>query len=135
LFSRTRIGIAARAAAFDDVAARLVGIRVNRIVLASWALSGAIGALAGILLTPVQADSYNVSFGFLVTAFAAALVGGLGNVVGAMIAGIALGIVESVSLLFISTTAQDAIAFGLIVVVLVVRPKGLFKPSFEKQLN
>jgi branched-chain amino acid transport system permease protein len=135
VFLHTGVGSAARAAAFDPVAARLVGISVSRMALVAWAFSGALGALAGILYTPAQGMSFAGGSLFVFTALAAAIMGGLGNATGAIVAGVFLGLVESWSVLVFPTTAQAIVGFVALLLVILIRPQGFFQPLVSQELH
>ena len=130
-FLLTPVGKAMRAAAANPVAARLVGIDVHRMALYSFALSGALGGLGGLLITPAQFTSFNVGLPYALKGFAAAMIGGFGNIWGATVGGIIIGVLEAVSVAFISTKYKDAVTFLLLIVILLVRPNGLFGSLVE----
>ncbi|GBD40731.1 High-affinity branched-chain amino acid transport system permease protein LivH [bacterium HR39] len=124
-FSRTLWGKAMLAAAWNPLAAELVGIDPRRVVLASFALAGALGALAGLLITPLAPTHFQVGTMLGLKGFAAAIVGGLGSGPGALVGGLVVGLVESFAAGYLSSAYKDAIAFVIILVALVVRPQGL----------
>ena len=123
---RTMIGRAMRACADDSRAAQTVGIRPRRMVLLAYLSSAAIGALAGILITPSQMMSYDNGVLLAIKGFTAAIVGGLANPFGAIIGGIVLGLLEGLGVGLISSDLQNAYAFLALLVILLVRPQGLF---------
>ena len=124
-FERTMLGKAMIACADNRDAASLVGIDVQRMVMLSFMLSAALGAVAGIIITPVSLMEYDRGALLALKGFGAAVLGGLGNFYGAVAAGIILGIIESLSAGLISSAYKDAIALGVLLVVLFVRPGGL----------
>ncbi len=124
-FSYSRIGKAMRATSFNPRAAALMGINVNRMILFSFALSGALGAIAGIIIVLITTLSYDIGVILGLKGFAAAVLGGYGNIVGAIIGGFLLGILESVGAGMISSTYKDVIAFAILLAVLFVKPGGL----------
>lgn len=131
LFNHTRLGLHMRATASNRESASLSGIAVGRILMLGWGFSAAIGAVAGILLTPLSPDSLGVGemFPILIQASAAALLGGLDSPGGAVIAGLLLGVTEALLSGYVSVIGgqlEEAIAFVAIVLVLLVRPQGLF---------
>jgi branched-chain amino acid transport system permease protein len=131
---RTRAGVAMRAVAEDIPAARLMGINVNRIVYLTFVISGILGGFGG-LIYALYFGAADPLMGFIPTlkAFAAAVVGGIGSIPGAIVGGFTLGLAESLSGRFISSGYQDAIAFFVLIVILLVRPQGIFgKKSVEK---
>jgi branched-chain amino acid transport system permease protein len=124
-FSRTRVGKAMRATSFNPRAAALVGVDVHRMILLSFALSGALGAVAGIIIVPITTLSYDVGVMLGLKGFAAAILGGYGNSVGAIVGGLMLGVIESLGAGMISSTYKDVIAFAILLAVLFVKPSGL----------
>jgi branched-chain amino acid transport system permease protein len=133
IIDRTILGRAILATAANRLAARLVGIPVRRIVALSFALSAAIGAIAGILVTPITLTSYDVGTLLALKGFAAAMLGGMGSAVGAVVGGVLLGLAESFGAGLISSKYKDAIAFLIILATLFLRPQGLFgKKSVER---
>lgn len=125
LYSRTRLGAAMRATAIDREAARLMGIDTSLVVTASFALAAALGAIAGAAVTPLTQTSFDVGAAVGLKGFAAAILGGLGDPVAAVVGGLLLGLIESMSVAFLSSTFKDAIALVVLLAVLFVRPEGL----------
>lgn len=123
---RTMIGKAMRACANDSRAARTVGIRPRRMVLFAYVASAAIGGLAGMLITPSQMMSYDNGVILAIKGFTAAIVGGLANPFGAVIGGLVLGLLEGLGVGLISSDLQNAYAFFTLLLILLVRPQGLF---------
>jgi branched-chain amino acid transport system permease protein len=123
---RTMLGKAVIATAANRLAARLVGVDTRRIVDFSFAVSAAIGAIAGILITPIALTSYDVGTLLALKGFAAAMLGGIGSAPGAVIGGLLLGMIEALSAGYLSSNYKDAVAFLIILVVLVGMPQGLF---------
>lgn len=124
-FTRTRVGKAMRATSFNPRAAALMGVNVNRMILFSFALSGALGAVAGMIIVPITTLSYDVGVMLGLKGFAAAVMGGYGNSLGAVIGGLALGVIESLGAGVISSQYKDVIAFAILLLVLFVKPSGL----------
>lgn len=124
-FSRSRIGKAMRATSFNPRAAALMGVNVNRMILLSFALSGALGAVAGIIIVPITTLSYDIGVMLGLKGFAAAVLGGYGNSLGAIIGGLVLGVLESLGAGMISSTYKDVIAFAILLGVLFLKPSGL----------
>jgi branched-chain amino acid transport system permease protein len=122
---RTLVGKALIATAANRLAARLVGIDTKRIVGLSFALSAAIGAVAGILITPLTLTSYDVGILLALKGFAAAMLGGIGSALGAVVGGLLLGMLEAFGAGYISSKYKDAIAFLVILAVLFAMPQGL----------
>ncbi len=132
-FSRTRLGVAMRAASQNQLAAYYVGIPVKRIYAIVWALSAAIAGLAGILVAPVSL--IDPMMGFIgIKAFAAAIVGGFGKLRGAMIGGLVIGVVEQFAGLYLPTGFSDTSAYVILLVMLLVRPEGLFSTIQAKKV-
>lgn len=132
--NKTKAGSAMRAVSEDMGAAQLVGINVNRTITMTFAIGSFLAAVAGILYI-CQYQSLKPTMGALpgIKAFVAAVLGGIGSVPGAMIGGIILGIIESISKAFISTELSDAIVFSVLVIVLLVKPSGILgKKKNEK---
>ena len=123
---RTRLGKAMRATAQDREAASFLGIDVDRVISATFligsALAGAGGVLVGLYYTQID---FFMGFGAGMKAFTAAVLGGIGNVRGAMLGGLILGLAESLGTAFISPVYKDVIAFSLLIVLLIFRPSGL----------
>lgn len=124
--SKTKAGSAMRAVSEDKGAAELMGINVNKTISMTFAIGSALAAVAGILFIS-QYESLQPTLGALpgIKAFVAAVLGGIGSIPGAMFGGIILGIIESMSKAYISTQLSDAIVFGVLVLVLLVKPSGL----------
>lgn len=133
MFNRTRIGKAMRAVGMNPKAAQIVGIRLSRIRMMVWALSGLISALAALLITPKVLITPDIAH-IAILAYAAAIVGGFTSLPGAVLGGLIIGIVENLVGLFISTNAIVVAPFLAILVTLIVRPQGLLggKPQVKK---
>ena len=125
-FARTLTGKAITAVASNRLAADLVGISTRRMMALSFALSAAIGAIAGILITPISPTSVEVGTLLALKGFSGAMLGGMGNPLGAVAGGLLLGIAEKLSAGYISTNYKDAVAFIVIILTLLVWPTGLF---------
>jgi branched-chain amino acid transport system permease protein len=125
-FHGTLVGKAMRAAADNPLGSVLIGISVRKLVALAFALSGALGAMAGILITPVTSMSYDAGLMLGLKGFAAGILGGYGSTVGAVAGGLLLGLLESFGAGFISSAYKDAIAFLVLLAILFVRPAGLF---------
>jgi branched-chain amino acid transport system permease protein len=125
-FTRTLTGRAVLATSNNRLAAQLVGINTNWVMTLSFALSAAIGALAGVLVTPITNTSYDVGIALALKGFAAAMLGGMGNPKGALVGGILLGLIEALTAGYISSVYKDAAAFVVILVVLFAMPSGIF---------
>lgn len=121
----TMLGKALIATSANRLAARLVGINTGAIVGLSFAVSAAIGAIGGILMTPITLTSYDVGTLLALKGFAAAMLGGMGNPIGAVLGGLLVGLLESFGAGYLSSQYKDAIAFLVILAVLFVMPHGL----------
>jgi branched-chain amino acid transport system permease protein len=122
----TLLGKAVLATAANRLAARLVGINTTTIMALAFGGSAAIGAIAGILVTPITLTSYDVGTLLALKGFAAAMLGGMGNPVGAVVGGLLLGLLEAFGAGYLSSTYKDAFAFVVILIVLFAAPQGLF---------
>ncbi|WP_025660527.1 branched-chain amino acid ABC transporter permease [Rhizobium sp. IBUN] len=125
-FTKTLTGRAVLATANNRIAAQLVGINTRYIMTLSFALSAAIGALAGVLVTPITLTSYDVGISLALKGFAAAMLGGMGNPKGALVGGLLLGVLEAMTAGYISSQYKDAAAFIVILAVLFALPQGIF---------
>lgn len=126
LITKTRIGTAMRACAQDKVTASLMGINVNRVISFTFAVGSGLGAVAGIIV----GIYYNAIFTMMgytagVKAFAAAVLGGIGNIPGAMMGGFVLGIAETFGAGYISSGYRDGLSYALMILVIIFRPSGL----------
>lgn len=127
-FRFTRIGLAMRAAAANPESARLVGIRVGWMTALGWGMASAIGAVAGMMIAPVVFLEPNMMVSILLYGFAGAVLGGLTSPVGAVIGGLAVGIIENLAGTYIPVVGPELklpVALFVIIAVLVVRPSGL----------
>ncbi len=124
-FHRTSLGLSMRAVASNPTAAAVVGIPAGRIRLTSYAIAGALGGLAGVLVTPITTLNYDVGVLLGLKGFAAAILGGFGSFPGAILGGLGLGLLESLSAGYVSSAYKDVVAFVVLLLVLFVRPKGL----------
>lgn len=124
--NRTLVGKAVLATSANRVAAKLVGINTTVILALCFAASGAIGAIAGILVAPITLTSYDVGIMLALKGFAAAVLGGMGNPIGAVVGGFLLGLVEALAAGYLTSSYKDAVAFALMILVLLVLPGGLF---------
>lgn len=133
----TKVGLAMRAAAENPAAARMVGINVGQMLSIGWALSAAVGAVAGMLLAPILALQPSMMAGVIIFAFAAAVLGGLNSLPGAIVGGLVLGVTQNMAGTYVSphTGSIDiTVAFVAIVVVLVVRPTGLLGREVKRRV-
>ncbi len=120
-------GKAMRACSFNRRAASLVGIDVRRMVLFSFMISAALGSMAGIIVAPLTMTAYDVGIMLGLKGFCAAIIGGMSSGLGTVIGGLILGTLESLGAGLISSGYKDAIAFIILLLLLFIRPQGLFK--------
>ena len=132
LTNRTRVGKQMTATANDPGAASLSGVSTGRMIILAFAISAAIGALGGIAITPINSTNYLSGGIFALSGFVAAILGGWGSSSGAVVGGLALGIIESLVTGVLPTGYQDAVAYALLILLLYFRPSGLLGvPSSE----
>ncbi|MEP6987998.1 MAG: branched-chain amino acid ABC transporter permease, partial [Chloroflexota bacterium] len=126
LIRRTRMGKAMRAVAIDREAAAMMGVNVDQVIVFTFfvgsALAGAAGVLTGIVFTRIW---HLMGFTAGLKGFTAAVLGGIGNIPGAMLGGFILGLAETFATVFVSSTYKDVIAFVVLIIVLLIRPRGL----------
>lgn len=125
-FNKTMIGKAMSACAVNPVGARLVGIDVSKMVMLSFILSAIIGAIGGIAITPISLMEYDKGPALAVKGFCAAIMGGLGQGLGAVVGGFIIGILESLVAGYVHSGFKDAVALVILLAILVFRPSGLF---------
>ena len=133
-FKYTKLGIAMKATQQNAMAARINGIRTNRILSITWGLSSVIGAMAGILLAPIATLDPNLMLDPLLKGFASAVLGGMTTLVGAALGGYILGITENLFGGYVSLEFKSVVAFGIIVLVLCFKPSGLFARHYVKKV-
>lgn len=134
-FHRSLYGKAMLACADNPSAARMVGIRVRQMVLLSFVLSAAIGAAAGVAITPISLMEYDRGALLGLKGFGAAALGGLGNFYGAFVAGLLLGLAESFCAGYLSSGYKDAVALILLLLVLFFKPEGIFGSAEAAKLK
>jgi branched-chain amino acid transport system permease protein len=125
-FNRTLFGKAMLATSFNRLAAQLMGIGVKKVLMVSFALSALLGAVGGIVVTPITFTNYEAGIMLGLKGFSAAVLGGLGNGMGAIVGGLAVGIAEALASGYLSSAYKDAVAFVIILFVLFFLPNGLF---------
>ena len=133
LFTHTRIGVAMQAASQNQLAAYYMGIPVKRVFSLIWAISAAVATVAGVLLAPVSLIDVNIGFVGL-KAFAAAVLGGFGSIPGALAGGITIGLIELFSGAYLPQGFKDVAAYVVLLVVLAVRPQGMFGSIARKKV-
>jgi len=126
LFERTTLGKQMRATAQDRATARLIGVRVGRIVAITFVYSALLGTISGLLVAPLFTVTKEMGALIALKAFAASIVGGFGSIPGAIVGGLAIGVIETFGGFYISSAYTDAIAFVILIAVLLVKPSGLF---------
>lgn len=134
LLQKTRVGKGMRAVAINHYAAVLMGISPKRAAIIAFALAGLIGGVAGALLAPVASAHYDNGIFLGVKGFAAAILGGLGNPVGAVVGGLILGLTESLTAGYLSSVYKDAVSLVLLLVILLSRPQGLLGRRLPNKL-
>lgn len=134
LVRRTKIGIAMRATSFDKPAARLMGINVDSVISFTFAIGAAFAGLGGVLFAIAYPSIYT-QLGIMpgLKAFVAAVLGGIGSIPGALVGALIMGQAEALTMGYISTPMRDAVAFSILIIVLLVKPTGIFgEPEKEK---
>ncbi len=134
LFNYTSVGLRLRATAFNAPVSRLLGIRVGRVLTLGWALAGLVGALAGVLVTPSTFLYPNSMDSIFVLGFTAAVIGGLDSPIGAIVGGLILGVVLNYVGGYLGSDLVSLFGLGALVLVLMIRPAGLFSPRATRQV-
>jgi branched-chain amino acid transport system permease protein len=135
LNNRTFVGKQMTATANDQDAASLSGVKTGRMILLAFAISGAIGALGGVAITPINSTSYMSGGFYALSGFVAAILGGWGSSPGAVVGGLTLGVIESLATGVLPAGYQDAVAYAILILVLYFRPNGLLGlPSTEGEV-
>ncbi|HEY7758342.1 MAG TPA: branched-chain amino acid ABC transporter permease [Burkholderiales bacterium] len=133
LFRLTKVGIAMQAASQNQLAAYYMGIPVRRLNGLIWAISAAVAAVAGILLAPITFVHANMGFIGL-KAFPAAVIGGFGSLPGAIVGGLIIGLVEALAGFYLPEGFKDTAAYVVVLLMLVVKPNGLFGETMHKKV-
>ncbi len=133
-FKFTRVGIAMKAVAQNEEAAKIMGIKVARVRALTWGIASMLGAVAAVLIAPITLLDPNMMLDPLLKAFAAAVLGGMESLPGAAVGGWILGIVENLVGGYVSTELKTTVAFLVIVIVLCVRPSGLMARHYKKKV-
>jgi branched-chain amino acid transport system permease protein len=133
-FRYTSAGLRLRATAFNAEVARLLGVRVGRVLTLGWALAGLIGALAGLLVTPSTFLYPNSMDAIFVLGFTAAVIGGLDSPVGAVVGGLLLGVVLSYTGGYLGSDLVELFGLGALMLVLMIRPSGLFAVASARKV-
>jgi branched-chain amino acid transport system permease protein len=124
--NKTRLGAIVRAAAFDRNMAASLGVPVTRVFAGTFAFGVALAGLAGVLLAPIYSVFPTMGRDFIFLAFTVVIVGGMGSIAGAVVAGLLITQVQAMASLIVSPVWSDPIVFGIMVLVLVIRPQGMF---------
>jgi len=133
-FRYTKLGIAMKATQQNMLAARINGIRANRILSLTWGMSSAIGAVAGMMLAPIATLDPNLMMDPLLKGFASAVLGGMTTLVGSVLGGYILGIIETLFGGYVSLQFKSIVAFLIIVLVLCFKPSGLFAKHYVRRV-
>jgi branched-chain amino acid transport system permease protein len=132
---RTKLGTAMRALAIDHTAARLMGIDVNRIIQLGFVLGALLAAASGVMIGMYYVQiQFTMGFLFGLRAFTAAVLGGVGNIQGAMAGGFLIGLIESYTTGYVSGTWEDVVIFAVLIGVLILRPRGLFGEKVAQRM-
>jgi branched-chain amino acid transport system permease protein len=123
---KTKVGTAIRASSIDQDTARLMGINVNTIIMAIFVIGSALGAVGGLFIgLYYRGINFNMGWNYGLYAFVAAIIGGIGNIPGAMLGGLLLGLFKAFIAGYVSSTWADAFTFIMLIVILIVRPTGI----------
>jgi len=133
--TRTKLGTAMRAAADNRNLATMIGINTNRIIAIVFAIGSALAAAAGVLVGVEQNLEPTMGVTLGVKAFTAAVIGGIGNIYGAALGGLAIGLIENIGIWFIPSGYKDAIAFFILVIMLLFRPRGILGGKKEEDIR
>jgi branched-chain amino acid transport system permease protein len=133
-FRYTKVGIATKATQLNRDAARLMGIRTNRILMGTWGLSSVVGAVAALLIAPASTLDPYMMWDPLLKGFSSAVLGGMTSLPGAAVGGYIVGIVENLFGTYVSIEFKSVVAFALIVIILCVRPSGLLARHYVKKV-
>ena len=132
---RTMIGKAMRAIAMDQDTCRLMGINVNKIIGLTFVIGSALAAIAGGMACVYYGNvQFNMGYTMGIKAFTAAVIGGIGSIPGAMLGGILLGLLEAIGTQFLGSSWKDVFAFGLLILILILRPNGLLGRSVVERM-
>jgi branched-chain amino acid transport system permease protein len=132
-FDRTLLGKAMKATAINRRVAAWLGIPVERMVAMSFGLAALLGAIGGVVFTPLISTQFDTGVAMTLNGFAAAIIGGMGNIRGAIVGGLVIGVLQSLSTAFISSVYGDAVIYGVLFVLLIIWPAGFFRPLIELQ--
>lgn len=133
-FEHTREGTAMRAASMNPRSARLMGIKVTRVAMLSWALASGLGTVSAMLIAPITFLDQQMMVPVILKAFAGAILGGFSSLPGAVVGGLILGVSETLLGAYVSNAFKDAFAFLLIIAVLMIKPTGLLGRAGRKKV-
>ncbi len=134
-FKFTLVGKAMRACSANRTAARLCGIKVKWMVTCAFMIAAGIGALAGCVISPLAQTQYDMGASLAIKGFTVAILGGLGNSIAAVIAGIIMGLIESFSISVLPLAYKDAVTIAVLLLILFFKPSGLFAKKEERGLK
>lgn len=132
MYKKTILGLSMIAASTDPEGAASTGINVGLMRTLTFALGGGFGALAGILVTPLTSVNYHMGLAFTLKGFAAAILGGLANPLGAVVGGVTMGLLESLSIIYFPSGYKDVIAMTVLIAIMIVLPNGMLGRSGRK---
>jgi len=130
-FNHTLIGKAMKATAVNRRAAAWMGVPVESMLALSFGLAALLGAIGGVVCTPLISTQFDAGSALTLKGFAAAIIGGMGNIRGAIVGGVAIGVLEALSTAFISSTYSDAFTYAVLIAILLLWPSGFFRPLVE----
>jgi branched-chain amino acid transport system permease protein len=130
-FNHTLIGKAMKATAVNRRAAAWMGVPVEAMLALSFGLAALLGAIGGVVYTPLISTQFDAGVALTLKGFAAAIIGGLGNIRGAIVGGLAIGILEAMSTAFISSTYSDSFTYAVLIAILLLWPSGFFRSLIE----
>ena len=135
IIHKTKFGLSMRAVSHNLNAARLMGINPDKVIAMTFVIGSALAGVAGVLVgTYYQSVSPNIGMMYGLKAFVAAVLGGIGSIPGAVVGGIFLGIAEVVGIAFLSSSYKDAIAFGILILILIIKPTGIFGKTMKEKV-
>ncbi len=135
IIHKTKFGLSMRAVSHNLNAARLMGINPDKVIAMTFVIGSALAGVAGVLVgTYYQSVSPNIGMMYGLKAFVAAVLGGIGSIPGAVVGGIVLGIAEVVCIAFLSSSYKDAIAFGILILILIIKPTGIFGKTMKEKV-
>lgn len=134
IIKNTSMGIGIRATAQNEITAKLMGIPVNKVYSTSWIIATVLGAVAGLLIAPTTNVSITMMGEVHLKSFIAAVVGGFGSFYGPVVGGLIIGILDNLVGYYISLTWKTVIVYGLLILVLIVKPTGLFGKTYRKKV-